>query len=132
MMTTTPSNTVPLDPPHAVPASRDLAYELAATSAAYLKCLAEKKEVAQKYTKELKSLMKRMNDLNVEIMTSGDVQLVMKFGSSVSTERALAQSAPTDDEERDDSIGETDDDEKADDDFEDEAVSEHGDEGTAH
>lgn len=103
-MTTTPSNTVPTDVPHAINVSRDLAYELAATSAAYLKALAEKKEVAQKYTKELKALMKRMNDLNVEIMTSGDTQLVMNFGSKVGAERALAQSAPTGDDDRDDTL----------------------------
>lgn len=96
MSTTEPTTKVPIDPDHAVPVGRDLAYELAATCAAYLATKAEKKETASRYTRELKALEKRMNDLNVEIQTSGDVQLVMKFGSSVKTERALAQSAPSD------------------------------------
>ena len=87
--------------------SRDLTYELAATTAAVLEAREEKTRVAKVFTAEIKKLEKRQKELIVEIRSSGDTQLVMKFGSSVSTERAMAQSAPSDDEAQPETDDET-------------------------
>lgn len=103
-MTTTPSNTVPTDVPHAINASRDLTYEIAAVSAAILDACEEKTRVAKAANTEIKALEKRRRQLIEEVRSSGDTQLVMNFGSKVGTERALAQSAPTGDDDRDETL----------------------------
>lgn len=102
MMTTTPSSTVPTDVPHAVPTSRDLALEIAAVAAALQDARRDKRAKAQEFTVEIKRLEKRERELIDEIRSQG-TQLSINFGSKVNTERALAQSAPTDGEDdRDD------------------------------
>jgi hypothetical protein len=93
-MTTNP-HAVLTDSDRTVPVSRDLAYEIAAVSAAILDAREEKTRLAKVKNLEIKGLEKRQRELIEEIRSSGDTQLVMKFGSSVNTERALAQSAPT-------------------------------------
>ena len=98
MATTEPTNKVPTDTPHAVPVSRDLAYEIAAVSAAILDTEEEKTATAKEYTATLKKLKKRQRELIAEIRTSADTQLVMNFGSTVRTEIKLAESAPTEDD----------------------------------
>lgn len=87
------------DSDRTVPVSRDLAYEIAAVSAAILDAREEKTRIAKKLNTDIKALEKRQRTLIEEIRSSGDTQLVMKFGSSVNTERAMAASAPTDGEE---------------------------------
>lgn len=92
------------DSERTVPVSRDLAYEIAAVSAAILDAREEKTRVAKQFNTDIKALEKRQRKLIEEIRSSGDTQLVMKFGSSVRTERAMASSAPTDaDDDADDS-----------------------------
>lgn len=97
---TTP-NAVPTDTPHAVPVSRDLAYEIAAVSAAILDAREEKTRLAKTKNLEIKALEKRQRELIETIRSGGDVQLAMKFGTTVKTERALASTAPGEDEDDD-------------------------------
>lgn len=86
--------------------SRDLAYEIAAVSAAILDAREEKTRVAKKFNTDIKALEKRQRTLIEEIRSGGDTQLAIKFGSSVSTERAMATSAPTDgDDDREEEGG---------------------------
>lgn len=98
---TEPTREVLTDSERTVPVSRDLAYEIAACSAAILDTEEEKTRVAKTFTAELKQLKKRQRELIGEIRASGNTQLVMNFGSSVNTVRALAKSAPTGGEEGD-------------------------------
>mgnify|MGYP001595887798 CR=1 FL=1 len=97
-MMTTPKAVLNDTAENIVRMSRDLTYELAATTAAVLDARDEKTRIAKKFSTEIKALEKRQRELIAEIHSSGDTQLVMKFGSSVSTERAMAQSAPSGDE----------------------------------
>lgn len=93
------------DADNVVRVSRDLAYEIAAVSAAILDAREEKTRVAKKFNTDIKALEKRQRTLIDEIRSGGDTQLAIKFGSSVNTERALASTAPSDgDDDRDEDV----------------------------
>ena len=84
------------DSSNTVRVSRDLAYEIAAVSAAILDAREEKTRVAKKFNTDIKALEKRQRELINEIRSGGDTQLAIRFGSTVNTERAMASSAPQD------------------------------------
>lgn len=99
-MATEPTHII-TDNPNVVPVSRDLAYEIAAVSAAILDKEEEKTETAKQFTKEIKALKKRQRELITEIR-SGNTQLAINFGSRIKEEIALAETAPDGDDDRDD------------------------------
>jgi len=81
------------DPENTFSNPRDLALEAAACLAAIIDARREKTLENQRRNLEIKALEKRGLEL-VEEIRSGGGQLVIKFGSTVATTRALASTAP--------------------------------------